>query len=225
MEVFQRLYQTIAILRGENGCPWDIEQNIQSMRPHLIEETYEVVDAIDKDDTHDLQEELGDLIFLGVFISYIAEQDGRFTVSDVIQTVTDKLIRRHPHVFSDTSVSGVSDVLKNWESIKLSEKKNLDRKTPFDGIARSLPEIERFRKTLQKLTREGVNIREYFQPDWKASSHQLEAEFNRDNLKSVLRNLFMECAIQEYDTHALLTEVTREIQEEYLERQGLVSKS
>lgn len=217
MEAFERLYRTIAILRGEKGCPWDREQNIQSMRPHLIEEAYETVDAIDADHDPDLLEELGDLLFLTVFISYIAEQEGRFSVSQVLDTVTEKLVRRHPHVFSDTEVDGVKDVLVNWEAIKKGETKNLNRTTPFDGIARSLPEMERFRKSLQKIQREGVDIRGFFRPDWKLSAQELGERFESPPLKRLLRDLFMECMLQDQDIHAMLSEVVRDIQQEYLD--------
>ncbi len=220
MKQFQRLYDTIARLRAKDGCPWDIEQTISSMRPHLIEETYEVVDAIDSDNTHDLLEELGDLMFLTVFVSYIAEQDGRFTVDEVIQTVTDKLIRRHPHVFSDTEVNGVSDVLKNWESIKLSEKKNHSRKTPFDGIPKSLPELDRFRKTLQKLTREGLDLAQHFKPDWHGQAQKLKQDFNEDSLKETLKELLIQSAIHEIDVSALLAQATREVQSDYLKNKS-----
>jgi len=146
MEQFQRLLNIIIQLRSENGCPWDKEQTVESLVPDIIEETYEVVDAIESGDEEDLEEELGDLFFLVLFVSYIKEQEKRLTVENILKKVSDKLIRRHPHVFSNIKVKSIDNIIENWESIKLSEAKNQKRKTPFDGIPKGLPEIQRFKK-------------------------------------------------------------------------------
>ena len=110
------------LLRGENGCPWDREQTHESIRKNLIEETYEAVEAIDKKDSALLKEELGDVLLQIVFHSEMEEEAGRFCFDDVANDICQKLIIRHPHVFGNTKVSGVSDVLSNWNAIKQETK-------------------------------------------------------------------------------------------------------
>lgn len=175
MTEFDRLFEVIKTLRGENGCPWDKKQTVRTMPDHILEEAYEVVEGIDGGSDADLKEEIGDLLFLCVFVSYIAEQEGRFTVEDAVRGVADKLVRRHPHVFADREVNGVGDVLKNWEAIKMGEEKNKGRKSPFDGIPKAMPDLQRFDKVLQKLEREGVDLREPRSFGWE--DYRLEDEF------------------------------------------------
>lgn len=120
---FDSLVSVMAALRSEGGCPWDMEQTHTSVRKCLIEETYEVIEAIDKNDSELLCEELGDLMFQAVFHARIEEEEGRFDISDVIDGITRKMIVRHPHVFADTVVSSSDDVIVNWDNIKKEEKK------------------------------------------------------------------------------------------------------
>lgn len=218
MESFKKLYETIKVLRGENGCPWDRKQNIQTMRPQLIEETYEVVDAIDDDNDADLKEELGDLMFLTVFVSYLAEQEERFTVDDVVQTVTEKLIRRHPHVFGDVEVNGVADVLKNWEDIKAGEEKNLSRKSPFDGIPKSLPALPLFHKTLQKIHRDGANIARLYSRNLEIDAETLKNDFNAKNLQQHLKSVLIQAFLHDLDANKIVQNAAREIQSDYIEK-------
>ena len=128
----------MARLRSEDGCPWDQEQTHESLKIHLLEEAHEVLEAIDSPESEDLGEELGDLLLQVVFHSRLAEQEGRFDVADVASALEAKLVLRHPHVFSDVGVSGAAEVLKNWETIKTTEK---GRSHPFDGIPRTLPAL------------------------------------------------------------------------------------
>jgi MazG family protein len=128
----------MARLRSEDGCPWDQEQTHESLKIHLLEEAHEVLEAIDSPESEDLAEELGDLLLQVVFHSRLAEQEGRFDAADVASALEAKLVLRHPHVFSDVGVSGAAEVLKNWETIKTTEK---GRSHPFDGIPRSLPAL------------------------------------------------------------------------------------
>ena len=109
-------------LLGENGCPWDREQTHDSLRKNLLEESHEVIEAIDNHDMEHLKEELGDLLLQIVFHSKLAEQKGAFNFNDVVQVVTDKMIRRHPHIFSDVKADNAEAVLTNWEAIKKQEK-------------------------------------------------------------------------------------------------------
>lgn len=124
MKKFDEFVKTIAVLRGENGCPWDIKQTHESLKECLIEESGEVIDAIDNKDDENLCEELGDLLLQVVMHAQIAAEDGRFTIEDVISGVNEKMIRRHPHVFGDAKVDSVEEGLSLWEQIKKQEKES-----------------------------------------------------------------------------------------------------
>ena len=130
-------------LRGPQGCPWDREQTFRTLRPFVLEETYEVLDAIDRDDFEDLRGEIGDLLFEGVFLAQIAADEGRFTVADSLQHVTDKLIRRHPHVFGAAKhVRTAGQVLEQWEQIKSREQEDRGRtRSVLRGMPRALPAL------------------------------------------------------------------------------------
>jgi tetrapyrrole methylase family protein/MazG family protein len=119
---FEKLVALQARLRGPGGCPWDREQTHQSLRKFLIEETYEVLDAMESSDAHHFASELGDLLLQVVFHSILAEENGAFTISDVIESVHSKMVRRHPHVFGDAKANNSTEVLKNWEQIKSEER-------------------------------------------------------------------------------------------------------
>jgi len=129
-----------ARLRAPGGCPWDREQTPLSLTPYMLEETYEAVDAIERGDTVDTVEELGDVLLQVVLHSQLAEEEGRFNLADVAAEVNAKLVRRHPHVFGDVSVSGSSEVLRNWESIKRAEK-GARRTSMLDGVPGALPAL------------------------------------------------------------------------------------
>lgn len=122
MEIFDEFVKTIATLRGENGCPWDIKQTHESLKECLIEESGEVIQAIDNKDDANLCEELGDLLLQVVMHAQIAAEGGRFTMEDVVRGVNEKMIRRHPHVFGDAKVESVEEGLSLWEQIKRQEK-------------------------------------------------------------------------------------------------------
>ena len=121
-EVFSELVKLCALLRSEEGCMWDREQSHRSLLPYLREEAAEVEEAVEKGDTGNLKEELGDLLYQVVFHSQIASENGDFSVYDVIKGIIEKLIRRHPHVFSDKKVSSVEEIISNWKEIKKNEK-------------------------------------------------------------------------------------------------------
>jgi tetrapyrrole methylase family protein/MazG family protein len=153
---FDELVQVMKRLRGEGGCPWDREQDHQSLKPYMIEEAYEVLEAIDREDDKELREELGDLLLQVVFHAQIAEEEGRFTVDQVAASIVEKLKRRHPHVFSDVKVSGSDEVLQNWEEIKRGEGK----KSVLDGVPAALPALLKARRVQEKVRRVGF--------DWEA---------------------------------------------------------
>jgi MazG family protein len=136
----------MARLRGPGGCPWDHEQTLESLRGFVLEETYEVLDAIDRADHAALLGEIGDLIFEGVFLSQIAADEGQFTVTESLRAVTAKLIRRHPHIF-DTKRKGTKtagEVLQQWEQVKAREQKNAgERRSLLRGVPKALPSLLR----------------------------------------------------------------------------------
>ncbi|MGB8521684.1 MAG: nucleoside triphosphate pyrophosphohydrolase [Candidatus Acidiferrales bacterium] len=150
---FEKLVALQARLRAPNGCPWDREQTHESLRKFLIEETYEVLDAMEKGDSREFSSELGDLLLQIVFHSILAEETGRFTIADVIESVHTKMVRRHPHVFGKVKAKNSSEVLKNWEQIKAEERAesggaggksgdaNEKASSILAGIPRSLPGV------------------------------------------------------------------------------------
>jgi ATP diphosphatase len=123
-EKFERAVSIMARLRGPGGCPWDREQTFDSIKPYTLEEAYEVLEAIDNRDWDELRGELGDLLLQVLFYSQMAQEDSKFSIDDVLDRLSDKLVRRHPHVFGDVTAETSADVLRNWEAIKAQEKKN-----------------------------------------------------------------------------------------------------
>jgi MazG family protein len=140
---FQRLVEVMRRLRGPGGCPWDREQTIQTLRPFVLEETYEVLDAIDREDHDALRGEIGDLLFEGVFLAQLEADEGRFTVSDALRDVTAKLVRRHPHVFGATKgVTTAGKVLEQWEQIKSREQHHAGQeRSVLRGMPKALPSL------------------------------------------------------------------------------------
>ena len=147
---FNRLCEVVAKLRAPGGCPWDREQTHESLLPQLIEEAYEVVGAVRTKDDANFREELGDLLLLIVMHAEIAREAGRFDINNVIDDVTEKLIRRHPHVFGKSDARDSGAVLKQWESIKRAEKTG---KHYFDGLPTALPALMRAQKAQSKAAR------------------------------------------------------------------------
>jgi len=121
-EQFARLVDIIAKLRAEDGCPWDREQTFQSLKPYLLEETYEVIEAIDKEDFEGLKEELGDLLIQVIMQAQLAKEKGVFEIEDVLRQVSEKLTRRHPHVFGNLKLNSSQEVIAHWQAIKKKEK-------------------------------------------------------------------------------------------------------
>lgn len=149
------LLAIMARLRSPTGCPWDREQNHRSLRWHAVEEVYELMDAIDSGDDHELEEELGDLLLQVVFHCQLAKERGAFDFERVARHIADKLIRRHPHVFGELKVKDVDQVWANWEKIKRAEKHGTRHARPsaLDGIPRHLPALLRVEKLLKKARR------------------------------------------------------------------------
>src|SRR6267142_4284210 len=152
------LLKVMAKLRSPKGCPWDREQTHLSLRRHAIEEVYELIDAIEARDDHEMAEELGDLLLQVVFHCQLARERGAFDFEKVARHITNKLIRRHPHVFGNVKVKDVDQVWANWEKIKHAEKKGTrhERPSTFDGIPKHLPALLRAEKLLKKAHRAGL---------------------------------------------------------------------
>ncbi len=141
-------------LRSEQGCPWDRQQTAQSLLPYLLEETYEVMESVTADDGQALREELGDLLLHIVFQGSLASEQGRFTLGDSLQTVIDKLVRRHPHVFGDQPAADTTVIRQRWEAAKQLEK---GRESILDGVPRTLPALNRARRLQEKASSVGFD--------------------------------------------------------------------
>jgi len=152
----QRLCEIVARLRGPDGCPWDREQTNASLVPGLLEEAYEVAEAIRTNDDANLREELGDLLLLVVMHAQIASEDARFTIDEVAREIGDKLVRRHPHVFGESDARDTGAVLKQWDAIKRTERKSEDGGY-FAGLTRALPALIRAQKVQTKAARVGFD--------------------------------------------------------------------
>jgi len=156
-ESFKALYDTVVKLRGPGGCPWDQEQTPSTLRGSLVEETYECLEAIDENDPDHVAEELGDLFLLATMIGYMHEQEGKFTVSDSLQKITDKLIRRHPHVFADVKVKDSAQVLENWAAIKVNQEGRKPKDSILDEVSGGLPPMDRAFKLQKKAAKVGFD--------------------------------------------------------------------
>jgi len=151
-----RLVRIMATLRSERGCPWDREQSLDSLKPFLIEESYEVLDAIESGNRKLLEEELGDVLLQVVFQAQICAEEGSFRFDDVATHISDKLVRRHPHIFGDVQVADSAEVIRNWEAIKKQEKGERAR-SAVEGIPRHLPALEKADKVQRKVARLGFD--------------------------------------------------------------------
>jgi uncharacterized protein YabN with tetrapyrrole methylase and pyrophosphatase domain len=152
------LLKVMARLRSPTGCPWDREQSHMTLRRHAIEEVYELIDAIEARDDHEMVEELGDLLLQVVFHCQMARERGAFDFEKVCRLIVEKLVRRHPHVFGRTKVKNVDEVWVNWEKIKQAEKKGTrhERVSAFDGIPKHLPALLRAEKLVKKARKAGL---------------------------------------------------------------------
>jgi tetrapyrrole methylase family protein/MazG family protein len=154
---FQGLCDIVARLRAPGGCPWDREQTPVSLRGDLIEETYECVEAIDEKAPEHIKEELGDLYLLVTMLSYMHEQEGLFSISDVLAGISEKLIRRHPHVFGEVQVKDSAEVLENWARIKVEQEGRKPKDSLLDGVSQALPPLDRAYKLQKKAAKAGFD--------------------------------------------------------------------
>jgi MazG family protein len=173
-EEFEKLLSLMALLRSPEGCPWDRKQTMSSLRPFILEEAYELVEAIHQGEPGGIREELGDLLLEIVFVNRIAEEEGLFEMSDVVRAIHDKLVRRHPHVFRTgvDKAASAGEALERWEEIKDREKP--ERTSLLDGVARALPALARAQKISQRAARAGF--------DWKSSA-EVRAKLDEEVLE------------------------------------------
>ena len=155
---FDELVQLMTRLRGPQGCPWDRKQTLPDLKPYVIEEAYEVVDAIDRNDRAALLEEIGDFLLEAVFITEITREEGSFDVYDSITAIHDKLVRRHPHVFGDVEAKDAEQVLVNWEKLKQDERK-AENKSLLAGVPQSMPALLKASRLTEKAARVGFDWR------------------------------------------------------------------
>jgi tetrapyrrole methylase family protein / MazG family protein len=163
---FQKLVKVMERLRGEGGCPWDREQTRESLKPFLLEEAYEVLEAIEEKDVELLKEELGDLLLQVVFHAQIARERGEFAIEEVLSALTEKLVRRHPHVFGKTKAETAREVLARWEALKNQEKRNKKRKSVLDGVPKQLPALIRANQLQARAARVGFDWTD-LKPVWQ----------------------------------------------------------
>jgi tetrapyrrole methylase family protein / MazG family protein len=191
LEAFQEI---VAHLRAPDGCPWDKEQTHQSLRSHLLDEAYETLDALDREDPQKMAEEFGDLLLQIVLHAQIASEEGEYTMADVIKHIYDKIIHRHPHVFGDVQVEGVKGVLQNWEKLKADERKvnGESEKGPLDGIPLALPALIQAQEYQDRAARVGFDwpkvdgVLEKIEEEIK----EVQEASNEEELASELGDLF-----------------------------------
>lgn len=176
MTEFDRLVDIMTRLRGPNGCPWDAQQTHESLRPYLLEEAYEVLEAIDEGDLERLPGELGDLLLQVVFHAQLGAETGRFDIEDVCRKISDKLEHRHPHVFGEVTVSGADEVLTNWERLKRQEEEHQDRESALDGVPHHLPALQQADKLQKKAAKVGFDWQDYQGPLAKIEEELQEAQ-------------------------------------------------
>ncbi len=153
-ELFAKLSNILDTLLGPNGCKWDQKQTLETLRQSVLEETCELIDTIEEKDSKKMNEELGDLLFNVVFLGKAAAKEGHFTLTDTLNTIIDKLIFRHPHVFGDgKKMHSVDEVLNQWEELKKQERTKSSTKSMLDGIPKTLPSLSRAQKLISKMNR------------------------------------------------------------------------
>ncbi|MCK4358097.1 MAG: nucleoside triphosphate pyrophosphohydrolase [Candidatus Cloacimonetes bacterium] len=190
MKEFDKLLEIMNKLRNpENGCPWDIEQTLESLRPHMIEEVYEISDAISQKNYDALKEELGDLLLHIVFQAKIAEEDKQFNIEDVLKEINKKMILRHPHIFENTKVKNADEVEHNWEKIKKKEK--TQRKSILEGLPKSLPSLIKAKRIQSKaatVSFDWNNVEDIFKK-FKEELAEFELEYKSQNQKKMSEEL------------------------------------
>ncbi|MDO4698810.1 MAG: nucleoside triphosphate pyrophosphohydrolase [Pasteurellaceae bacterium] len=199
MANIEQLLQVVARLRDpQTGCPWDIKQTFDSMLPCLLEETYEVAEALHTQDRTALREELGDLLLQVVFLSQLAQEEGSFSFADVLTDLHDKLIFRHPHVFGDKSAQNSEEALQNWEAQKAAEKAKKGQTSILDDLPYALPALTRANKLQKRCAKVGFDwdnpqdVRAKVAEEWQEVCEELDREpFEPEKLEEELGDLLL----------------------------------
>jgi tetrapyrrole methylase family protein/MazG family protein len=195
-QAFDRLQDLIAYLRGEKGCPWDRDQTLKSLKPHLLEEMHEVYEAIEEDDNARLREEVGDLLFLILFAARIAEEEGRFSIDDVLTGSHTKMKARHPHVFGKRKKMKPNEVVDEWEKAKRAQK--TDGESALSGVPRSLPSLVKAQRIQQRAASLGFdweNVKSVFEKlreeigEFEEAWHDNRPHEIRDEMGDILFSL------------------------------------
>jgi tetrapyrrole methylase family protein/MazG family protein len=205
----ENLLKVMARLRSPTGCPWDREQSHMTLRRHAIEEVYELIDAIEAGDDHEMAEELGDLLLQVIFHCQLARERGAFDFEKVCRLLVEKLVRRHPHVFGTTKVKGVDEVWANWERIKKAEKHGTRhaRHSAFDGIPKHLPALLRAEKLVKKARKV---LADGHQADGHhAKNHFSKRKFTKSGLAKELFKLAASAQSRGWSAEELLSAETK----------------
>ncbi len=217
---FNSLRELVEVLRSEGGCPWDREQTHASIRADIIEETYEVIEAIDNSNPTLLREELGDVMFQVIFHSRIEEEDGRFTVEEVVHDICDKMIVRHPHVFGTVEVSGTGEVLDNWDKIKKEEKSRKTARQSMEAVPKQLPTLMRVQKIAKKARKDAYDFGTDTDLAGKllALTAKLAVSTNEDEKQALLNDIiFWSAVMSKTDTEKAVGDLTDEFIKNYPE--------
>jgi MazG family protein len=214
------LLKVMARLRSPTGCPWDREQDHMKLRRHAIEEVYELIDAIEARDDHEMAEELGDLLLQVVFHCQLARERGAFDFEKVCRVLVEKLVRRHPHVFGKTKVKDVDEVWANWETIKRAEKHGTKhaRHSAFDGIPKHLPALLRAEKLMKK-------TRKVLADGYRADGHFSKRKITKSALAKELFDLAASAQARGWSAEELLSAETKKRERWFRRRERALTPS
>jgi MazG family protein len=224
MKEFDELVEIMRRLRGPEGCPWDREQSHESLAPCLLEEAYELLEAIEAQKPRHMCEELGDVLLQVVFHAQLAAERGEFDMHDVAQRIVDKLYHRHPHVYGDVEVSGSGEVVHNWEALKHAEYAQEPRQSVLDGIPRALPALQRAQKLQRRASKAGFDWEEVGGPRAKLDEEVAELEEAmagadaaaiRHEIGDVLASVVNLCRFLDVDAEAALREGNRRFEQRF----------
>ena len=212
------LIQVMEQLRAPDGCPWDREQDHKSIRFHAVEEVYELIDAIEMDDDDEMLEECGDLLLQVVFHCQLAKERNAFDFEKAARSITDKLIRRHPHVFGDSDADNVDAVWAQWEKIKKEEKKGTQHERPsvLDGIPRHLPALQRAEKLVKKARKNGLSKIPFAKP--------IKQRYTKASLSKELFALAEYAQNKGWQPEALLRAETKKQEKALRKKESRISK-
>jgi MazG family protein len=228
------LLQLVATLRGENGCPWDKKQTPSSVSVYLIEEVFELAEAIEQGDPGEIQEELGDVLFHIVFIARLFQEAGQFDLPDVAKAITRKMIRRHPHVFGDRTVSSSEEVIQNWHKIKLNERKSSQNPSILESVPASLPALMRAYRISDRAAKSGFEWAEmnaeFQNPDelaqrLKATLRQQDEDLQSQEFGQLLFALVNICRRAKIHPETALAGAIKEFEQKVKKMQELIADS